>query len=381
MRVMIAGAHGADPSFGGAERYVRDLAIGLGEREHEVSVLSSFPPRGDAGVSTEVLHRSDWRDDQLRRLRNHGGDVIAAPWPRLGRVLDAARPDLLHTNNLPGMTTGIWEAARRRRIPVIHTLHDYYLLCPRTTLLRRDGGPCAPSPLLCGLRTRRLSRWQAGVGRVIAGSEFLLRRHAAVFDDTPRRVIRLPMTLDGAPPDRPRSLGRIGFLGALTRPKGVELLLDATAPLAERGVELEMAGDGPLRERVAASSASFAGRVEGIEKHRFLGRCDIGVVPSLWDEPSGPPYVVLEWLAAGRPVLVTRRGGLDEAAAMPGVGTFEESTAGLLAAIDDLAAGEAWPQLLDSVPRVVDDRDRERWLDEHEDVYRGLVSSRGGGAA
>ena len=58
---------------------------------------------------------------------------------------------VLNGPNLP------WQAARRQGIPVVHTLHDYWLLCPSTTLTRRDATPCRPSPFLCGARTRRMA--------------------------------------------------------------------------------------------------------------------------------------------------------------------------------------------------------------------------------
>lgn len=374
MRMIVVSAHGADPAFGGAERYVRDLALGMEERGHVVEVLSAFPPRGAPGIETRVLHRTDWRDDPIRRIRNHLGDVVSAPWRSLGRHLDETRPDLIHTNNLPGIGTGIWEAARRRAIPVVHTLHDYYLLCPRTTLRRRDGAACEPSPLLCGARTQRLARWSGGVSRLIAGSEHLLRRHRSLFAGTREQIIRLPLfPLEGGPGPRPDSLRTIGYLGALTEPKGVSLLLAGAEALAARGVELRIAGEGPLQADVERAPVRFEGRVQGASKLALLKECDAGIVPSLWEEPSGPPYVVCEWMAAGRPVLLTRRGGLGEATALGGAVAFQESIDGLLSAVDRLLDPDQWRSVVESVPVVVDDADHRRWLDEHEGVYAELV--------
>ena len=254
MRVLLANAHGGDPAYGGAERYVRDLALGLGRRSHEPVVLSAFPPRAEAGVETHVLHAADWRDDRLRRLRNHAGDVASLPWPRLERLLRELRPDLVHTSNLPGIGTGIWELARRLGIPVVHTLHDYHLLCPRTTLTRRDGTACCASPVFCGLRARRLARWAPAVRVVVAGSEHLLRVHRTLFSAAETRVVRLPLApLDGSAPEPPAAARTLGYLGALTVEKGVRLLLEAAPALAAGGIELRLAGDGPLRAEVEAA--------------------------------------------------------------------------------------------------------------------------------
>jgi glycosyltransferase involved in cell wall biosynthesis len=384
MRILLVSSHGTDAGFGGAERYVRDLAQGLGDRGHEVTVLSAFPARAanQGGPETIVLHASDWREDRVRRLRNHAGDLASEPWPRYARLLRELRPQLVHTSNLPGIGSGIWESARRAGIPVVHTLHDYHLLCPRTDLLRRDGTPCRPNPLLCGLRTRRLLRWREAVDVLISGSRFLHQIHSDSFGSTEHRLIRLPVTAaDPMPPrpalDRPRTLG---YLGALTRVKGVELLAAAVPALADGGFELRVAGDGPLAEFAAeAFGDRYAGRVEGVAKDEFIARCDIGLVPSLWDEPSGPPYVVCEWLGAGRPVISTARGGLGEVAAETGVVTFDGTAAGLEVLTAELAdGGSSWQRLLATVPDVGGDTDLARWLNEHEDAYAAALGNRRG---
>ena len=367
MRILLVNAHGADPAYGGAEHYVAELASGLAARGHEVSVLSAFPQRSDSGLPTYVLHDSDWRDDRLRRLRNHAGDAAALRWPGVRRLLERARPDLVATSNLSGIGTGLWASAGRLGIPVVHYTHDYQLLCPRTSLVRPDGSPCSPSPLLCGARTRSLGRHTDAVARVLGGSEHLLRAHAALFDGIERQVVRLPLApLPGGPPAPPRRLATLGYLGALTEIKGLRLLLAAAPALAAAGVTVRIAGDGPLREEVrTAPAVVYEGFVSGEEKTAFLAACDVGVVPSLWQEPSGPPYVVCDWLAAGRPVLVTAYGGLAEATALGGVATFDATAAGLVTAVAELDHAA----LTAAVPRVDDDRDIRRWVDEHETAF------------
>lgn len=380
MRVLLVNAHGDDPSYGGAERYVRDLARGLAARGHEVRILAAFPSRGQSSFPTHVMHRSDWREDWLRRVRNHAGDVISAPWPGLRRAVRATGADLVHTSNLPGIGSGVWEAARRSGVPVVHTLHDYHLLCPRTSLVRADGTPCEPSPWLCGARTRRMARWAGAVDELIAGSEHLLGSHRALFPGVGQHLVRLPFApLEGAPtavpPAPPKTLG---YLGALTTIKGVELLLAAAPALAERGVELRIAGDGPLRGMVQDAGVHWAGRVDGTAKVDFLASCDAGIVPSLWEEPSGPPYVVCEWLAARRPVLTTRRGGLGELVDRAGVIDVEGTVPGIVEAATRLREPSEWRQVTAALPSIDDDADVQRWLSEHEAVYRAAAGTAAG---
>src|SRR5205823_4583178 len=210
---------------------------------------------GESAFTTYILHQTDWRSDRLRRVRNHVGDFVSAPWSRLEAVLRAARPELVHTNNLPGLGTGIWEVARRLGVPVVHSLHDYHLLCPRTSLTWRDGSTCEPHPLLCGARTRRLMRWQGAVDSVIAVSEYVRSVYREFFPGVLQHVIRPPLApLSGPIPQPPRTPPvTLGFLGALTAIKGVRLLLDAAPFLARQGLKLRFAGDGALRRDVEAA--------------------------------------------------------------------------------------------------------------------------------
>jgi glycosyltransferase involved in cell wall biosynthesis len=374
VRVLLVSGHGADPAFGGAERYVGELAAGLAARGHSVKVLSAFPQRGEPRVETEVLHRTDWRDDPVRRLRNHLGDVVSAPWPGLAAVLRASPPDLVHTNNLPGIGSGIWEVARRAGTPVVHTLLDYHLLCPRTTLMRRDGQRCNPHPLLCGLRTRRLMRWQGAVRAVIGVSGHILGVHRGLFQAAAERVVPMPLKPLSGPPPEPLSNppATIGYIGALTPTKGIGVLLEAAPALAGAGLTVRVAGDGPLRSAVeSAEEVRYDGRLEGEELGAFVGSCDLGVVPSLWDEPG--PYVVAEWLAAGRPVIATRRGGLAEAEERGGVIAFDESAEGLVRAALRLCDRDSWTRLVATLPRVDGDSAIQDWLDAHEAAYAAAL--------
>jgi len=370
VRILLVNSHGGDGTYGGAERYVSALGNGLLARGHDVEVLSAFPVQDGSGLGTHALHHADWRDSPVRRVRNHVGDVVAAPWPSLRAALETAAPDLVHTNNLPGIATGIWETARRLGLPTVHTLHDYQLLCPRTSLTRRDGTPCNPSPLLCGLRTRRLVRWAGGVRMVIAVSDYILRRHDGLFPTSKTCVVRPPLVpLRDRAPQRPSFPPKVlGYLGALTEVKGVRILLAAAPSLVERGLELRIAGDGPLRAEVeACDDVRYAGRLDRSELASFIAGCDVGMVPSLWDEPG--PLVVGEWLSSGRPVLATRRGGLVEAAHRGGVVLFDESAPALLGAVERLDDEEVWRDVEASLPEVHGAEDIERWLDEHEAAY------------
>jgi glycogen(starch) synthase len=387
VRILFVNGHGVDTRVGGTERYVSDLERGCRARGLETAVLSAFPggEGPPAGVRAETLHRVDWRSSRSRRLRNHLGSYDARATKRLRAAVVRAAPDLVHTNNLAGITTGIWGVCGELGIPIVHALHDYSLLCARTTLLSRDGEPCRPSPLGCGLRAKRSARWARSVGAVIGVSRHVIRAHEEFFPpDTPTHVVlhARPAPSVGADVPRPERLQTLGYIGNLDITKGVGALLDAAEPLRALGIRIRIAGDGRLRTRVEEAAAAglldYEGMVEGSSKERFLEACDAGAVPSIWAEPGAPPFTALEWLASRRPVICSTRGGLREAAeSFPGMIPVEPNADAVVAACSRLLDREAWRGAVDAAALPISSgRDDERWLAEHLRIYEGLVARR-----
>jgi glycosyltransferase involved in cell wall biosynthesis len=381
VRILMVNAHGDDASSGGAEKLVLELSERLQARGKEVALLQAFPAREPVGdFDRTVMHRSDWRDDRIRRVRNHFGDVVSRPSEALQKAVAGSAPDLIHTHNLPGLSTAVWEVARQLGIPVVHSLHDYYLLCPRTTLTHRDATPCRPSPFLCGYRTRRLARWSAAVSHVVGVSQYAIDLHAELFPVAAAHVIRHPLTTDTAALS-PSGKGpsTLGYIGSLERIKGVHVLLDAAPRLGQLGVRLRFAGRGRLEEQVMRAAAELGnvewdGAVLGEEKQRFLAKCDLGVVPSVWAEPGGPTYTVVEWLAARRPVLVSTRGGLGEVAgAYGGSKAIEPNANAVVRAIADLLEPGRWSDLVAAVRPVDSAVEAKQWVDRHVAIYQSAL--------
>lgn len=381
----MVNAH-ADAALGGAEKHLHELAAGLTRGGHEVHLFQAFPDREGVAFPgrRDVLHRSDWRTSDLRRLRNRLDDVLSLPRERFRAVVEARAPDVVHTHNLPGFGTGIWETCRRLGIPVVHTLHDYYLLCPRVTLVRRDGTPCRPSPLVCGLRARRLARHGAAVGDVVGVSQHILDRHRAVFPSARAHVIRnrVAAGADIASSPPAERLRTVGYIGSLDYVKGVHVLLEAAPDLLGRECTVALAGAGRLQAEVETAAARglvrYFGHVAGAEKRRFFELCDLGVVPSVWEEPGGPTYTMAEWLSSGRPLAVSRRGGLGEAlAGLPGAFAIEPTASALVAAVERLLDPEAWRAAVAAV-RPPATGSLEEWTEAYLRVYEGAIGAGAG---
>jgi glycosyltransferase involved in cell wall biosynthesis len=215
------------------------------------------------------------------------------------------------------------------------TVHDYKLVCPVYTLvshgemcercvgghfqnavrLRCNRGSLAGSALVAGETWlhRALRLWEHGVDVFVTPSSYL--REKLIAGGYPAdRVVHVPNFVD---PERFRASPEPGdyflYLGRLSHEKGVETLIEATAGTP---LELRIAGEGPERERLEAMAASSGARVEflghrsGDDLERLVAGARAIVVPSRW--PENCPLVVLEAMAAAKPLVASRVGGIPE---------------------------------------------------------------------
>lgn len=151
-------------------------------------------------------------------------------------------------------------------------------------------------------------------------------------------VLPNPVEFAGVPrrAEPPKRLDDWVFVGGLIERKGVERLVRAFCVVAreEPAVTLTLYGEGPLRERIVdlAREAGVADRLHlrGVVRHgellAELPRYDLLLAPSVYETFH---LAVVEGVAAGLPVIVTRSGGPEEALA--GV----ESRVGRFVDVDD----------------------------------------------
>ena len=338
MRILMANTLYEPFAQGGAERSVKITAEALHDAGHDVAVVSVYggcEPRTEvrSGVRVHYVPSRNlffpyqklvaaWTQKVLAKVVWHTlntfNPFMIGP---LASVLAHEQPDVLHSNNVSGLSTALWWVAHRQGIPIVHTIRDYYLLCHRAQMFNA-GTNCSGVCTHCKpFKSARVWATKYVTG-VVGISQFVLDRHrtygafgAASFS----RVIPNPYpSAQIAPPEEPaeqdsqRSL-RIGFLGRLAPAKGIDVLLQATRNLSATGWEVHVGGTGDeafvrdLKREHADPRIRFHGYVAPAS---FLPSLDVLVVPSLWHEPLG--RVVFEAFAHGVPVIGARRGGIAE---------------------------------------------------------------------
>ena len=168
---------------------------------------------------------------------------------------------------------------------------------------------------------------------VIVVSRALRDRLASLCPESVHKIRIIPMGVSSAggaepvglnaeqpsTPIRRIAVSTLLFLGRLVEVKGVGVLLKAAKGI--NNCRVVIAGVGPKQTEMEALAhelgvdATFVGSVDARERERLLALADIVVIPSIIlpdGRTEGMPAVCLEALAAGRPVVASRVGGIPE---------------------------------------------------------------------
>ena len=317
---------------GGAERVAQDVAEALAGEGHTVSVICLAEERRAEPTAVNGVRIHHCRLENLywpfpvshapyaKKVLWHLLDSYNPAMARsVGALLDGIRPDVVNTHNIAGFSVAVWGAVKARRLPLVHTLHDQYLLCPYSTMFK-NGRNCETRCFGCRLASAPRSRMAGRVDSVTGVSRFILQRHLdhGLFSRANAAVVYSSYQPPGSAAvegsAQARRPLRIGFLGRLDRTKGLDRLIDAFLGLAPGDSELWVAGSGDpgyeaeLKQRTTGrADVRWLGFVA---PEAFLPQVQVLAVPSLWHEAMG--RVVLEAFAHGVPVIGANRGGIPE---------------------------------------------------------------------
>jgi glycosyltransferase involved in cell wall biosynthesis len=366
MRVLLLPHRFPPHGRGGVETWALSLRRGLTRFGLHVGVatrddrndLAAVPPCSareevdDIGPVYWIRHRHQ----DARTFRDTWSD------PRMEavllRLIRTFQPDLLHVAHPDGFGVLPFRLGSRLGLPVVATLHDPKWLCVRGQMVRPPGLRCttieeeactrcvgeqldrgpirgtlarlAPSRVAerqqgrdaeRGLDQRSEAgpvgarRWRVrqaalrsaleGADAVISPSQFLAARFSALGIQRGIHVVS-----NGVAPEAPRPLPagplRIGWFGSDVPAKGLDVLLRAVDGIAN--VTLELHGD--VQRSSLPASVVCRGPYLPAEVGARMAGVHAVCVPSTWEENQ--PMVVLESRRAGRPVIASRLGGLNE---------------------------------------------------------------------
>lgn len=329
MRIAYINSFYYPDEVGGAERSVKFLAETMAARGHDVLVVCLGQKESIEHINgievrrlapSNLYHPLDGeKHGPIKKLIWHAIDAYnPLSAKKIKDLLTHWKPDVVHTNNLGGLSVGTWKAVKSlgQNVRLVHTLRDYYLICPNTSMFK-SGNQCANRCFECKV----LSLPKAGptelVDAVVGNSHFILNQHinAGLFARAKQLVIYnayKPALV--REPDEP-VIKKIGYIGRIAKTKGIEVLIDAVGKLYRRhpGLELVIAGSGDpdyvsqLKSRTESLPVTFLGQVKPAD---FYTSVDLVVVPSLWAEPLA--RVLFETMAHGLPLVSSATGGSPE---------------------------------------------------------------------
>lgn len=289
-------------TWGGAQKYVYDLATHLSKELFQVSVAY-----GTAGRLLTMLKEKNVPTYALPSL---GRDVALfsdiASFFQLVQLLRAERPDVLHVNSSKAAALGAL-AGRLCGMPrIIFTVHGWPFKEDRNFLLRGMiyfvswfTALLSHATIVVSKRDEEIGKKMWFVGKKI--HYIPLGIEPPVF--LPRDEAARALSIATLSP-------RIVTIAELTLNKGIRYAIEAIVELKKRGINVEyfIVGDGELRSSLeqqvktagVADRVHFLGFVESAEN--YLKAFDLFLLPSI---KEGTPYVLLEAEAADLLIVAT----------------------------------------------------------------------------
>jgi glycosyltransferase involved in cell wall biosynthesis len=382
MRVLIAHSFYRVP--GGEDRYVQQQVELLSAR-HEVELVGRRNETLTATLSTASMMAFSRTGTQAIEDR-----------------IEAFLPDVIHLHNpYPSLGPAVHLAAAKSGVPLVQTVHNLRFRCPNGLMFtehricrRCEKGNYVNAVTHDCFPSRRQATAYAGV---LWLHRFLLRleRHVAAFV-APSTFMTERLVGWGIPVHRistvrnfvpstgatPSDVGDVGvYIGRLSAEKGLHLLLEALSLAGDP--PFRVIGDGPLREdlrllaaRLGLRNTVFTGRLDAPDAQRAIEGCRFLVMPSLCHENA--PLAALEAMAAGRPIIVSARGGLPELVDGGGGLLFDPGDASDLSmCMQRLFRDRDLSQSLGERGRAfaVSELRPDRHLDKLIEVYRGVGGS------
>ena len=351
--------HGYPPKYSaGSEVYSKTLCHQLVDMGHEVMVFTRQEDAYQQEYSIEWDVDPDCKSIRLCLVNMaHSRDGYRHPDidQAFANLLDEWQPDIVHVGHLNHLSTSLLIEAKKRNIPIIFTLHDFWMMCPRGQFLQAINSKTADLyPACSGQNDQKcaekcffryfssdddkqdLAYWSSWVNKrmehakeicslvdlFIAPSRYLMDRFINDFSLRHDNTIYLDY---GFHLERLQNRKRVeekefvfGYIGTHKQAKGIHHLIDAFSKL-EGNAKLKIWGEemGLFTQSLKKIASQHSLSIEWMGGYRnenivtdVFNKIDAIVVPSIWGENS--PLVLHEAMGVGVPAITADYGGMRE---------------------------------------------------------------------
>lgn len=329
---------------GGSSRYALQLSDLLRKEKHAVIPFASRHENDLSSPYTKyfvpAVDFADLKDTSLLAKLMAGLQILYSFRARRGlkRLLANERIDVAHIHNIyHQISPSILPVLKKKRIPVVMTLHDYKLLSPNYTLFHhgavheedaqgwywscvknkcfKDNRMFSALVTLEMIFHHKIRRYYERYVDVFIAPSVFIRELFIKYGWPADKIVHVPMPVELVPLPDQHPGDYVVYVGRLSEEKGVHVLLAAAELTPD--ISYVIIGTGPEEGRLAQQvkekqlrNVQLVGYKQASELGHLVNHARLVVVPSIWYENS--PLSVLEAKAAGKIVIASEIGGLPE---------------------------------------------------------------------
>ena len=244
------------------------------------------------------------------------------------KYLEQIEPDIVHFGHLSHLSTNLIKIAKEFNIPIVYTIHDFWLFCVKGQMINQNGEICQkPSVENC----TQCSNYVVDNNKVIQSFNHM-KKIIDLIDVfiSPSHTLRDFFIQQGIDSNKIRYLKygfnrekifynkkifkqdskiNFGFMGRVIPTKGIKVLVESFKNLPNE--RLSIYGNIGVQKRfLETDNIIFKGGYNNNTINTVLNNIDVLIVPSIWYENA--PLVIQEAFLAGIPVITSNIGGMAE---------------------------------------------------------------------
>ena len=322
---------------GGSESYMLYLSEHLKKMGHEVEYFGMYDKNNTVGNSAGLYTQNmDFHSKGFKRFLYPFKIVYSfEAKKKIMQVIDDFKPDIVHMNNINfQLTPSIIYGIKKRKIPLVQTVHDYQMICPNHLLYNFDKNTpcekcvngshinCIKSRCIHGSLVKSIIgvieakvysclKTYKKVDLFVCPSNFLENKllSARKYYDGRTITIHNFINKEKFANTNRKEEPYIVFVGRLSKEKGIENIAKTAKLLPE--YEFVIAGSGPDEDMLKdIPNVKLAGFLTGDELTKLMQNAKVLLLPSVCYENC--PLSILEAHALGVPVVTMNSGGMAE---------------------------------------------------------------------